>query len=66
MTVSHLFLVQRQPVQSQPAAAEYLVPCAAVLDTAAEQNQIELKKLKVQLQPCPELSHENSHLSFLE
>lgn len=61
-----LIRVKCQPVQSQSAAAEYLVPCAAVPDTAAEQNQIELKKLKVQLQPCPELSNENSHLSFLE
>lgn len=58
--------MKRRPVQSQSAAAEYLVPCAAVLDTAAEQNQIELNKLKVQLQPCTELSNENSHLSFLE
>lgn len=42
------------------------MPCAAVLDTAAEQNQIQVKKLKVQLQPCPESSIENAHLSFLE
>ena len=56
--------MKRQPVQSQSAPAEYLVPCAAVLDTAAEQNQIQLNKLKVQ--PCPELSSENSHLSFPE
>ena len=42
------------------------MPCAAVPDTAAVQNQIEVNKLEVQLQPCPELSNENSHLSFLE